>query len=126
MPQTRILYVEDNDDLRESITMLLEDDPSVALTTCASGEDALALYQQGGQWDVLITDVGLPGLSGIELARAALARHPQLWVVLCSGYDMRSELAALGPRARSLTKPFELDDLERMLASIAATLREQP
>ncbi len=126
MPQTRILYVEDNDDLRESISMLLEDDPGFALTTCASGEDALALYQQGGQWDVLITDVGLPGLSGIELAREALSRHPQQWVVLCSGYDMRSELTALGPRARSLTKPFELEDLERMLASIAATLREQP
>lgn len=126
MPQTRILYVEDNDDLRESITMLLEDDPAFALTTCASGEEALELYQQGGEWDVLITDVGLPGMSGVELAREAQTRSPRQWVVLCSGYDMRSELATLGPNARSLTKPFELDDLERLLAEIAAALRTSP
>lgn len=121
MPQTRILYVEDNEDLRDSIAMLLEDEPGYALTVCATGEEGLAQLERGG-CDILVTDVGLPGLSGIDLARHALARRPQQWVLLCSGYDMGRELAALGPNVRALTKPFELDQLDEMLKGAAASL----
>lgn len=121
MPQTRILYVEDNEDLRDSIAMVLEEDAGYAVTVCASGEEGLAQLTQCG-CDVLVTDVGLPGLSGLDLARQALARDPQQWVVLCSGYDMANELAALGPHVRTLTKPFELERLERLLQEIVSAL----
>lgn len=122
MPQTHILYVEDNEDLRDSIAMVLEEDAGYTLTVCANGEEGLAQLAQRG-CDVLITDVGLPGLSGLDLARQALARNPQQWVLLCSGYDMAHEVAALGPNVRTLTKPFELDMLERLLKGIAEKLR---
>ena len=115
-----ILYVEDNEDLRDSIIMALEA-PERDIQSCASGEEALAALAQGGV-DVLMTDVGLPGISGIDLARRVLADKPEQWVVLCSGYDMRSELAALGPNVRMLTKPFELEALERMLDDITQSL----
>lgn len=118
MAQFRILYVEDNDDLRDSVVMALED--SYALTACATGEQALELLEQDGGWDVLVTDVSLPGLSGLELARRATARRSGQWVVLCSGYDLAADLAALGPNARALVKPFTLDALEDLLRSIAA------
>lgn len=122
----RLLYVEDNEDLRASIAMLLEDEPAYAITTCATGEEALALFEQGAPCDVLVTDVGLPGLSGIDLARQATARDPQQWVVLCSGYDLRGELAALGPNVRALVKPFEMSQLEDLLAQAAAALGGGP
>ncbi|MFT3717582.1 MAG: response regulator [Pseudorhodoferax sp.] len=121
----RILYVEDNDDLRDSIAMLLEEDPAHRLAVCASGEEALALMEQDGEWDVLVTDVGLPGLSGVDLARQATQRRPQQWVVLCSGYDMAGELASIGPNVRALNKPFELQALEDLLADIRGALRPQ-
>ncbi len=120
MTATSLLYVEDNEDLRESIAMVLEA-PERELVACASGEEALEALAQGGV-DVLITDVGLPGISGIDLARRVLADKPEQWVVLCSGYDMRSELAGLGPNVRALTKPFELDALERLLDDITQAL----
>ncbi len=120
MTATSLLYVEDNEDLRESIAMVLEA-PERALVACASGEEALAALAQGGV-DVLITDVGLPGISGIDLARRVLADKPEQWVVLCSGYDMRGELAGLGPNVRALTKPFELDALESLLDDITQAL----
>jgi len=124
MPQTRILYVEDNEDLRDSIAMLLEEEPDYAVTVCASGEEGLALLAQD-DCDILITDVGLPGLSGVELAQQVLARKPAQHVLLCSGYDMGGELAALGPHVQALTKPFEVDDLEQLLHKMVASLRSQ-
>ncbi|HVR52589.1 MAG TPA: response regulator [Pseudorhodoferax sp.] len=122
MPQTRILYVEDNEDLRDSIAMVLEEDADYTLTVCASGEEGLAQLTQCG-CDVLLTDVGLPGLSGLDLAREALTLNPQQWVLLCSGYDMAHELTGLGPNVRTLTKPFELDTLEKLLKDISSKLR---
>ena len=122
MPQTRILYVEDNEDLRDSIAMLLEEAPGYAVRVCGTGEEALALLAQD-DCDILITDVGLPGLSGVELAQQLLARKPAQHVLLCSGYDMGSELAAMGPHVRALTKPFEVDELERLLQQMSAALR---
>jgi two-component system cell cycle response regulator CpdR len=121
MIATSVLYVEDNEDLRDSITMALEA-PERDITSCGSGEEALAALAQGGGVDVLMTDVGLPGISGIDLARRVLADKPEQWVVLCSGYDMRAELATLGPNVRVLTKPFELDALERLLDDITQSL----
>lgn len=121
MHQTRILYVEDNEDLRESIAMLLEEDPGYALTVCATGEEGMAQLDRA-ECDILVTDVSLPGLSGIDLARHALGRKPDQWVLLCSGYDMAAELAGLGPNVRALTKPFELDQLDAMLKRVAASL----
>lgn len=122
MPQTRILYVEDNEDLRDFIAMLLEEEPGYAVTVCGTGEEALALLAQD-DCDILITDVGLPGLSGVELAQQLLARKPAQHVLLCSGYDMGGELAAMGPHVRALTKPFEVDELERLLQEMVAALR---
>ena len=123
MATRSILYVEDNDDIRETIGMLIEgDDREVVL--CASSEAALAAFAQR-DFDILITDVSLPGLSGTELARRVLAKNPTKWVVLCSGYEFRHGLGTLGPNVRSLPKPFETEQLERLLAEIfAATPRD--
>lgn len=118
MAQPTILYVEDNEDLRESVVMALEG--SYAVTACATGEQALALIEQGDGWDLLVTDVSLPGLSGLELARRAVQRKPEQWVVLCSGYDVRDDLVSLGSNARALVKPFALDALEDLLRDIVA------
>ncbi len=92
-PPLRILYVEDNDNLRETIGMLLESDAR-EVTTVASAELALAAWQ-ADRFDVLVTDVSLPGLSGTALARRVLADAPQQWIVLCSGYG----LAMRSPRS---------------------------
>ena len=72
------------------------------------------------EFDILITDVSLPGLSGTELARRVLAKNPAKWVVLCSGYEFGDSLQTLGPNVRSLSKPFEPEELERLLAEIFA------
>ena len=121
MTLTSILYVEDNDDLRESMAMALEA-PDREIAVCASGEEALALLAQR-DWDILMTDVGLPGIDGTELARRLTQTKPQQWVILCSGYALGAQSAALGPHVRALTNPFDLDALERLLDKVTAALR---
>ena len=112
----RILYVEDNPELRETIGMLMEGDGQT-VTSCATAEEALELDAQQ-TFDLLVSDVSLPGLSGTDLARKLLAEDPQRWVVLCSGYELGSYPTTWGPTVRTLLKPFELDELDQLLGSI--------
>lgn len=120
----RILYVEDNEELRETIAMLMEMEGR-SITKCATAEAALQLDAKE-TFDVLVTDVSLPGMSGTDLARQVLAKDPERWVVLCSGYQFGTALSSLGPRVRALVKPFELDELDALLAEISVGLKASP
>ncbi len=114
----RILFVEDNEYLRETIAALLEA-ADREVVSCGSAEQALREFSRC-RCDVLITDVSLGGMSGIDLARAVLRIEPGAWVVISSGYAFDHGLDALGPRVSSLPKPFELDDLDALLDRVRA------
>ena len=116
MKPLRMLYVEDNPELREMLQEMLEGDQREVIS-CATAEQALELWS-ASHFDVLVSDIGLPGMSGTDLARRVLAEAPECWVVLCSGYEYGDALAALGRRVRALSKPFELDDLEALMEEI--------
>ncbi len=112
----RIVYIEDNDELRETIGSLMEG-PGRSVTCCANAEEALQLDAQA-PFDLVVTDVSLPGQSGTELAQSLLKTAPQRWIVLCTGYDLGHYPAQWGPHVRTLLKPFEIEDLEDLLGQI--------
>jgi two-component system, cell cycle response regulator CpdR len=116
-----ILYVEDNDHLRETIGMLMEGDDR-EVVACANAEQALAACA-ARHFELVVTDVSLPGMSGTELARRLLAVDPQRWIVLCSGYNFGDDASRLGVNVRSLNKPFELDELDAMIDTVLASRR---
>ncbi|HEV6964217.1 response regulator, partial [Roseateles sp.] len=116
----RALFVEDNEDLREQTAWMLEEE-GLEIRAFATAEDALACYAPG-EVDVVITDVSLPGMSGIDLARAVLRRSPEAWVVFSSGYPMGNRLADFGPHVRALLKPFDFADIRRLVDEIRADL----
>ncbi len=117
-----ILYVEDSDDLRETIAMLLES-PGREVKTCATGEEALACYAER-DYDILVTDVSLPGaVRAIDLARQLLeCASPDRWVVLCSGYEFAEHLHLFGPNVRAVRKPFEPEELEELMDQITQSI----
>lgn len=82
----RILYVDDE----QALTLLGEEllGDSGAQVVCAfSGTHALELFHQhSGQFDLVVTDESMPGMSGIELAQELFRVAPDLPVVLCSGH----------------------------------------
>jgi signal transduction histidine kinase/DNA-binding response OmpR family regulator len=112
-----VLLVEDDGGIRETLAELLGASGHVVLQACdaASALAALAAHPV----DVLVTDVGLPGVSGIELARDALARRRGLAVIFATGDPDGPAKAGLEPAA-VLVKPFAPEDLER---AVAAALR---
>jgi CheY-like chemotaxis protein len=85
--------------------------------TCATAEEALAAYAPA-KFDLVVTDVSLPAMSGVDLARLILDREPDAWVVFSSGYAMGDDLRSFGPNVRALLKPFELADIERLTAEV--------
>jgi len=106
----RALYVEDNDDLRE-VTGLLVAEGGVTVTLCATAELALQEFRPGA-YDLVITDIGLPGISGLELADRILEMAPDTRLVFASVMDV--DPGRLKPNVRVLTKPFSAEDLKRL------------
>ena len=111
----RVLFVEDHAEVRALIGELLEEE-GLTVVACDSAEAAEAEFAKGG-FDLVLTDISLPAMSGTELARRLLARQPDLWLVFLSGYPM-SGLASWGPRVRSMLKPFDPEELQALLAQI--------
>ncbi|MET0518390.1 MAG: response regulator, partial [Burkholderiaceae bacterium] len=117
----RTLFVEDHPELREQIGWLLAEQ-GLDVISSASAEEAWLIYQQG-DFELLITDISLPRMSGMELAQRVLAQRPQAWVIFSTGHSLDARLGQLGPHVRHLAKPCELEQLDRLIAEARADLR---
>jgi two-component system, cell cycle response regulator CpdR len=114
------LYVEDRDEIRELIESFIETDFR-KVTAVAHAEAALSLMEVE-RYDVLMTDVGLPGMSGTDLARHWIAKNPSGWVILCTGYEFRLGLESIGKNVRTILKSFEPEELEALLSEVDASI----
>jgi CheY-like chemotaxis protein len=114
-PPRRVLLVEDEVVLRMSTADMLERlDCFVA--GVGSGEEALELLGKGDVFDLLLTDLGLPGMSGEDLAREVRRRFPDLPVIIASGYGSTS---AQQDGMRFIGKPYSSIDLQQALEQMA-------
>ena len=109
------LLVDDEELVRISTADMLTD-LGYAVVEAASGEEALALFEQGLEPDLLVTDHLMPGMTGAELVRKVRSRQPKLPVLLVSGYAEAEDIAPELPR---LSKPFRQADLAERVAAIA-------
>ncbi|NQW54527.1 MAG: response regulator [Rhodospirillales bacterium] len=107
----RVLLVEDEVLLRMSTTDMLER-LGCSVSGVGSGEAALELLAREEGYDLMITDVGLPGMSGDELAEIVRKQFPLLPVVIASGYG-RSAMQAEG--MQFISKPYSSIDLQQAL-----------
>jgi PAS domain S-box-containing protein len=107
----RVLLVEDEVVLRMSTTDMLEQ-LGCFVAGVGSGEQALELLARGGSFDLLLTDLGLPGISGEELAARVRGQFPTLPVVIASGYG-RSGIQGEG--LQFISKPYSVVDLQQAL-----------
>jgi len=113
----RVLLVEDEVVLRMSVSDMLVRMGCV-VAGVGSGEQALELLARGQSFDLLLTDLGLPGMSGEELAAKARQQFPTLPVVIASGYgrpDGHSE------GVQFIAKPYSSSDLQQALDHAART-----
>jgi two-component system cell cycle response regulator CpdR len=116
----RILLAEDDESLRGFLCRALER-AGYDVTACADGDEAAARLDQ--DWDLLLTDIVMPGLDGIEVARQAAARQPGLRIMFITGFAAVALAAgeSAPPGAKVLSKPIHLREIvtevERMIAA---------
>jgi DNA-binding NarL/FixJ family response regulator len=101
MPKVRVLVVDDHDVVRRVICILLSQEPSLDVV-CQSetGEDAVRKAEELRP-DLIVLDIGLPGISGIEAARQIRQKSPTSEIIFLSQHDspqMAKEASNVGGR----------------------------
>jgi DNA-binding response OmpR family regulator len=120
----RILVVDDDPRLLSAIKSLLTEE-GYQVATASSAEDALD-YLQSQAPDVVVLDVYLPGINGLEACRRIKYKHPALPVIIMSGQDERQSAMAAGKLGATdfVGKPFDpaqmLETIQRAAGSNAA------
>jgi PAS domain S-box-containing protein len=107
-----VLVVEDEAVVRSLIVEQLSE-LGYAPVEAIDGYKGLDLLRSGQRVDLLVTDIGLPGLNGRQLADAARVLRPELKVLFMTGYAENAALASgfLEPGMAMITKPFAMDAL---------------
>jgi CheY-like chemotaxis protein len=114
----RVLVIEDEEDFRETLALVLERE-GLDVTAVANGAAAI---QAAGQrrFDLVITDLGMPGLSGADTIAALRVIDAELPVIVSTGYvsdELSDECRSRGA-GNFLRKPFDLDELIGMVQRV--------
>jgi CheY-like chemotaxis protein len=112
-----ILVVEDNTEVGE-FSMQLLNDLGYHTMLASNGQSALKLLEERpGQFDLVFSDVVMPGMDGVALGREIRRRFPGIPVVLASGYS--HILAAEGTHGFPLLhKPYSVENLSKLLRAM--------
>ncbi|AEF20502.1 ATP-binding protein [Pseudomonas fulva] len=115
----RILVVEDDQVVRMLMIEVLEE-LGYQLIQASDAQSALGLLERHAPLDLLLTDVGLPGMNGRQLADAARQRQPGLKVLFATGYAEGAELrdGYLGKDMDMIAKPFSFESLASKLKAM--------
>jgi CheY-like chemotaxis protein len=107
-----VLVVEDDPAVRLLVVQALRD-AELTMLEAPHAEAALPIIEAASQLDLLVTDVGLPGVDGRQLAEMARERRPGLPVLLITGYAKHAAIRSgfLGQGMDMLTKPLSLEEL---------------
>jgi DNA-binding NtrC family response regulator len=115
--QKHLLLVEDEAPLRQAVAEQLAD-RGFKVEQCESGEAAVARLADFA-FDVIITDLRLPGMDGQALVQAAVGRYPDIVAIVVTGYGTTKDaVGAIKSGAYDfVTKPFQIDELLHVLNS---------
>ena len=117
-----VLVIEDEDSVRELVIEVLHDLGYRALEA-GDGPSGLKILQSTERIDLLVSDIGLPGMNGRQVAEAARERRPDLKVLFITGYAENAAMANgfLEPGMEMVTKPFAVDELAARIRDMIGT-----
>ena len=121
-----ILLAEDDDSMRQFLVLALTK-AGHTITDCADGLQALNLIKEKGhEFDMLLADIVMPGMDGIELSQKATDLFPNIKVMFITGFaavamGQRGNAVENSSNARILSKPFHLNDLVAQVGELLAS-----
>jgi len=120
MATASILIVDDEPSLRETLADLLEDD-GYEVATAASGEVAIEMCREH-RYDVILMDVRMPGIDGVEAFRQIRRHQPDVRVIIMTAYSTEElEQQALAEGALAfLPKPLEISQVTKLIGEVPA------
>ena len=123
----RVLVIDDEPAVREVLAELIAFEGHT-VTQAAGPQEGLARLEAGPLPDVVLTDLGMPGMTGSEVARVVKRRWPEVPVGMITGWgrDERATAEQLAAVDFVLGKPISLDDLRENFARIRPTPRSAP
>jgi two-component system cell cycle response regulator CpdR len=118
---SKVLVADDDEALRSVISEALEEDGH-AILQAANGVQALKVLEDNSGVALLLSDVRMPNMDGYELAERALAKLPELKVLMLTGYPAEQLPPSIlrAREARVLRKPVEIKKLRDLIASMLA------
>jgi two-component system, cell cycle response regulator CpdR len=119
----RILIAEDEEPLRALCARALQSDGHETMTACDGGDALDVIAREHGRFDLLITDIRMPVMDGIALALSVARDHPDIVILLMTGYaDQRERAHGLDAIIHDvISKPFSVAAL-RAAANEALTV----
>jgi CheY-like chemotaxis protein len=115
-PLPRVLIVDDQPDMARAMARVLSDRAQV--TTAGCGEDALARIRSGERFDLVVCDIMMPGMSGLDLfdhVRSIDVVAAQVFVFATGGVSPEHQARLEATGVRCLMKPCDAVDLQRLL-----------
>ncbi len=114
-----ILLVDDDAGVRFALTEVLRDRGYCVIAACSGAEALTALDGV----DVVVTDLTMPGMDGLELVTQIAARAPKLPVILLTahGSEQMVRIASSRGACGCLSKPFDIDEIARVIENVRRT-----
>jgi CheY-like chemotaxis protein len=120
MASARVLYLDDEESLVFIVKRMLER-LGHRVSGFTKAEDALAAFTtEPGAFDLVLSDMSMPGMNGIDFATAILAVRPGALVVIASGYvdPQEAERALAAGVHRVVRKPNTIDEMRQMVTDL--------
>jgi len=117
----RLLVVEDEEGARKAVARILES-MGYEVSEASDADEALGIVKDTPAFDILLTDLSLPGMSGWELSKAVQEINPKIKVAILSGWDVGEDDERIAEYGVSeiLSKPIDMhrmkDAIKRMLS----------
>ncbi len=123
----RILIAEDEEAIRSLIARALKQDGHEVITANDGAQALDVLGRENGAFELLLTDIRMPVMDGIALAHAAARAHPDVTILLMTGYaDQRERANGLDALVFDvIAKPFSLGTVRRAVSDALAQPRAE-
>ncbi|MDD5291998.1 MAG: response regulator [Candidatus Omnitrophica bacterium] len=111
MPKKKILICDDEIGIRESLNLILKDNYDISF--CNNGQECLGLLKSGQEYDLILLDIKMPKLSGLDTLREIKKEKPGMKAIIITGYrSVETAAEAINAGASDyIVKPFNSKDI---------------